>query len=182
MLRLFKYYNEGMQVSEIARTLEKAKYPAPSHYRKRVVKGSRTEKNPYHWTGSSVTAILKRQEYVGDTVNFKTYHTSFKDKQVRYRDEESFTIIRDTQEAIISREKYEKAKKRRKSTKRVIQTRERHLLDDMIFCENCGKKMYLNFRKYAGGNCYVYICDSYRKKKGCTSHYVQETEKESQTG
>ena len=173
---VFKYYNEGMQVSEIARTLEKAKYPAPSHYRKRVVKGSRTEKNPYHWTGSSVTAILKRQEYVGDTVNFKTYHTSFKDKQVRYRDEESFTIIRDTQEAIISREEYEKAKKRRKSTKRVIQTRERHLLDDMIFCEDCGKKMYLNFRKYAGGNCYVYICDSYRKKKGCTSHYVQETE------
>ena len=22
----------------------------------------------------------------------------------------------------------------------------------------------------------MYICDSYRKKKGCTSHYVQETE------
>ena len=89
---VFKYYNEGMQVSEIARTLEKAKYPAPSHYRKRVVKGSRTEKNPYHWTGSSVTAILKRQEYAGDTVNFKTYHTSFKDKQVRYRDEESLPL------------------------------------------------------------------------------------------
>ncbi|MFR7605625.1 MAG: recombinase family protein [Oscillospiraceae bacterium] len=135
-----------------------------------------TEKNPYHWTGSSVTAILKRQEYVGDTVNFKTYHTSFKDKQVRYRDEESFTIIRDTQEAIISREEYEKAKKRRKSTKRVIQTREKHLLDDMVFCNECGKKMYLNFRKYASGNCYVYICDSYRKKKGCTSHYIQEAE------
>jgi site-specific DNA recombinase len=173
---VFKHYNDGMQVSEIARTLEKAKYPAPSHYRNRVVKGSRTEKNPYHWTGSSVTAILKRQEYVGDTVNFKTYHTSFKDKQVRYRDEESFTIIRDTQEAIISREEYEKAKKRRKSTKRVIQTREKHLLDDMVFCNECGKKMYLNFRKYASGNCYVYICDSYRKKKGCTSHYIQEAE------
>ena len=89
---VFKYYNEGMQVSEIARTLEKAKYPAPSHYQKRVVK----EKNSYHWTGNSVTTILKRQEYVGDTVNFKTYHTSFKDKQVRYCDEESFTIIHDT--------------------------------------------------------------------------------------
>ena len=91
---VFKYYNEGMQVSEIARTLEKAKYPAPSHYRKRVVKGSRTEKNPYHWTGSSVTAILKRQEYAGDTVNFKTYHTNFKDKQVHYRDEENFRQYR----------------------------------------------------------------------------------------
>ena len=44
----------------------------------------------------------------------------------------------------VSHEEYEKAKKRRKSTKRVIQTRERHLLDDMIFCEDCGKKMYLN--------------------------------------
>ena len=46
----------------------------------------------------------------------------------------------------------------------------------MVYCEDCGKKMYLNFRKYAGGNCYVYICDSYRKKKGCTAHYIQETE------
>ena len=89
---VFKYYNEGMQVLEIAHTLEKAKHPAPSHYCKRVVK----EKNSYHWTGNSVTTILKRQEYVGDTVNFKTYHTSFKDKQVRYCDEESFTIIHDT--------------------------------------------------------------------------------------
>lgn len=58
----------------------------------------------------------------------------------------------------------------------MIQTREKHLLDDMVYCEDCGKKMYLNFRKYAGGNCYVYICDSYRKKKGCTAHYIQETE------
>lgn len=86
------------------------------------------------------------------------------------------TIVRDTQEAIISREEYEKANKRRKLTKCVIQTRERHLLDDMIFCEDCGKKMYLNFHKYVGRNCHVYICDSYRKKKGCTSHYVQKTE------
>ncbi len=46
----------------------------------------------------------------------------------------------------------------------------------MVYCEDCGKKMYLNYRKYAGGNCYVYICDSYRKKKGCTAHYIQETE------
>ena len=50
------------------------------------------------------------------------------------------------------------------------------MLDDMVFCNECGRKMYLNLRKYASGNCYVYICDSYRKKKGCTSHYVQESE------
>ena len=49
---------------------------------------------------------------------------------------------------IISREEYEKAKKRRKSTKRVIQTRERHLLDDMIFCEGLREKdVSINFRQ-----------------------------------
>lgn len=171
---IFNMYNNGLQVAEIARQLSAKKYPAPSYYRNRVVRGSKTEYNPYHWTGSSVTAILKRQEYTGDTVNFKTYHTSFKDKQVHFRDEDEFVIIPDTQEPIITREEYEKAKQRRRSYKRVQKERKSHLLDNMIFCHECSKKMYLNFRNYAGGECYVYICDGYRKKKSCTSHYIQE--------
>ena len=58
--------------------------------------------------------ILDRQEYVGDTVNFKTYHTSFKDKRVRKNSREDYVIIHDTQEPIISREEFGKARKRRK--------------------------------------------------------------------
>ena len=36
---------------------------------------------PYHWAQNSVCKMLSNQEYVGDTVNFKTYTKSNKLKK-----------------------------------------------------------------------------------------------------
>lgn len=172
---IFELYLKGIAIAEIARKLEENKFLSPSAYTGFIIKGSRTESNPYYWCDSSITAILKRQEYCGDTVNFKTYHKSFKDKAVQYKEEADYVIFKDTQDPIVSREDYEKARERRMSTQRVKQEKVEHLLDTLVFCGDCGSKMYLNKKTNKSvGTFYVYYCNTYRKKEGCCAHYIQE--------
>ena len=118
--------------------------------------------------------ILDRQEYVGDTVNFKTYHTSFKDKKVRKNSREDYVIIHDTQEPIISHEEFEKARKRRNANKRISTEKQFHLLDGMVFCGDCKNRMYLNRKKRKSTVTYIYLCNRYKKEKLCSAHYIRE--------
>lgn len=174
---IFKLFNSGVAVPEIARMLGIRKRLSPSAHMGRIKVGSKTANNPYYWCGSSVSAVLKRQEYCGDTVNFKTYHKSFKDKAIQYKDEADYVIIKDTQDAIISREEFEKARERRNDIQRAKPEKAEHILDSLVFCGDCGGRLYVsknNNKKK--GDVYYYICNAYKKQKECTSHYVQENE------
>ena len=54
-------------------------------YHKKIGKGIVvTAENIYLWNSGTIAAILKRQEYVGDTVNFRTQIASYKNKTVIY--------------------------------------------------------------------------------------------------
>lgn len=172
---IFALYNTGVSVPEIARRLEADKHLSPSAYSGNIAKGSKAEKNPFFWHNGTIISILRRQEYCGDTVNFKTFHKSFKDKQVCYHDEADYKIIKDTQEPIISREDFEKARERRNASKRVKSERVEHLLDSLVFCGNCGSRLYKNKNSNKKKeDIYFYTCNNYRKNKSCTSHYIQE--------
>lgn len=60
-------------------------------------------KDPYGWGSSTVAGILKKREYLGHTVNFKT-RKHFKDKKSHYVSEDNWTVFENTQEAIIDQE------------------------------------------------------------------------------
>ena len=53
---------------------------------------TRDIKDPCQWSTSTVVNILKRREYLGHTVNFKT-RKHFKDKKSHYVDESEWTIF-----------------------------------------------------------------------------------------
>jgi DNA invertase Pin-like site-specific DNA recombinase len=89
--RIFEMYVGGMDMNDIAATLETEKVPNP-----RVMRGANVEiKDPYHWSRGSVKAILGRTVYCG-------YWT----KNVQGQE------IRFTNEPLISEELYEVARKR----------------------------------------------------------------------
>ena len=50
--------------------------------------------------------ILKKREYLGHTINFKT-RKHFKDKKSHYVDESEWTIFENTHEAIIDQETFD---------------------------------------------------------------------------
>lgn len=53
---------------------------------------NKTFKDIYVWGFSTVVEILKKREYLGHTINFKT-RKYFKDKKSYYAQEDEWTII-----------------------------------------------------------------------------------------
>ena len=86
--RIFHMTMDGYGPYQIARTLKEDKVEIPAvHMAKKdagLWKGRVEEiKDPYGWGSSTVAGILKKREYLGHTVNFKT-RKHFKDKKSHY--------------------------------------------------------------------------------------------------
>ena len=62
-------------------------------------------------------SILKKREYLGHTVNFKT-RKHFKDKKSHYVDESEWTIFENTHEAIIDQETFDNVQRIRGNARR----------------------------------------------------------------
>ncbi len=61
--------------------------------------------------------ILKKREYLGHTINFKT-RKHFKDKKSHYVSEDEWTIFENTHEAIIDQQTFDLAQKIRSNVRR----------------------------------------------------------------
>ena len=57
--------------------------------------------NPYSWVGDTVSDLLEKKDYLGHTVNFKTYKQSYKSKKKMHNPEEKQLVFENTHEAII---------------------------------------------------------------------------------
>ena len=111
--RIFDYYvNQMMSANEIAKILTSEKHLVPRVYR-RARKGIEVDKTAYQWSVSTITQMLKHQEYVGDTVNFRYEITSYKNKKIICNGDDKIKIFPDTHPAIVSRELYQMAQDRR---------------------------------------------------------------------
>lgn len=75
----------GRGPSQIAVQLEKERVLNPTAYKRREGRKTphQTPENECRWHESTVVAILERMEYIGATVNFKTYSNSIGDKKQR---------------------------------------------------------------------------------------------------
>ena len=87
--RIFAMTLDGYGPYQIANRLSQEKIEIPSlhlsHYGEGVNQ-SKTFKDPYGWGSSTIVNILKKREYLGHTINFKT-RKHFKDKKSHYVDE-----------------------------------------------------------------------------------------------
>lgn len=171
---IFELYLSGHGFAEIADILHDKKILSPSAYRGKIRKGSKIEKDPYIWNSSTIANILSKQEYCGDTVNFRTERKSYKDKRVIVKPEEELVIYYDTQTAIIERSVFAHVQEKLSQKKKYTRNKVRPILDGKIFCYDCKSRMYLMRKKNKSGIYNVYVCNSYRKKISCTSHYVPE--------
>ena len=175
IFKLFVEKRKGIQ--EIANHLFANKVLTPSAYSKKIPKGSASEKNPYIWSQSSVAGILSRQEYCGDTVNFKSERKSYKCKKVIRHDKADYKIFTNTHEAIIDRETFDKAQQLREKRQRISPIKEKALFSELVFCYDCKSRMHImRSRNYKETKPDCYVCASYRKRiKECTSHYIRES-------
>ena len=92
---IFSLAMEGYGPYQIATKLSEEKIEMPAVHLARYGEGVNKNKafaDIYRWSASTVVEILKKQEYLGHTVNFKT-RKHFKDKKSHYVDELSLIHI-----------------------------------------------------------------------------------------
>ena len=162
---IFALAMEGCGPYQIATKLSEEKVEMPAVHLARYGEGvnkNKTFADIYCWSASTVVEILKKREYLGHTVNFKT-RKHFKDKKSHYVDESEWTIFENTHEAIIDQETFDNVQRIRGNARRYPDGfGEAHPLTGLMYCADCGGKMYVH-RTYNGKRISQYTCGQYSK-------------------
>lgn len=165
--RIFQMTMDGYGPYQIAKKLKEDQVEIPAVHMARHGAGlwqGRVDeiKDPYAWGSSTVAGILRKREYLGHTVNFKT-RKHFKDKKSHYVSEDNWTVFEDTQEAIIDQETFDNVQRIRKNVRRYPDGwGEAHPLTGLMYCADCGAKMYVH-RVNNGKRIPQYTCSAYSK-------------------
>ena len=174
--QIFALCVSGMGPTQIAKWLEKHEIYNPTAYSQakgRPVTNKPTA-NPYKWTNETVSRTLERIEYLGHTVNFKTRKQSYKSKKKLWNDPSEWVIFENTQPPIVEESVFLIVQNIRKSRRRPTKMGDMGIFSGLLYCAECGGKMYqcraTNFteeQKY-------FICSTYRKGKDlCTTHSIK---------
>ena len=162
---IFALAMEGYGPYQIATKLSEEKIEMPAVHLARYGEGvnkNKTFADIYRWSASTVVEILKKREYLGHTINFKT-RKHFKDKKSHYVDESEWTIFENTHEAIIDQETFDNVQRIRGNARRYPDGfGEAHPLTGLMYCADCGGKMYVH-RTYNGKRVPQYTCGQYGK-------------------
>ena len=174
--KIFTLGMNGRGPSQIADQLEKDKILTPTAYKnKQGVKTPHTEpENPYRWHESTIVNILERKEYIGATVNFKTYTNSIWDKKQRENPEENRVIFYNTHPAIIEQEVFDKVQEIRQQRHRRTATGKSSPFSGLVFCADCKQKLYYSTTKYFEKRQDFFTCSTHRANKDkCSGHYIR---------
>lgn len=142
--RIFKMTMDGKGPYQIAKILEEEKVLIPGAYLAQKGIGLHQNKifdNPYHWQSSTIASILKKREYLGHTVNFKT-DKHFKDKKSHYVSQDNWVVFENTQEPIIYQELFDNVQRVRGNARRYPDGwGEANPLTGLMYCADCGSKI-----------------------------------------
>jgi DNA invertase Pin-like site-specific DNA recombinase len=191
--RIFALTIEGKGPVEIARILCEDKIERPSyyHYVRGIVNRDQYDHTfPYAWSGNTVARMIEKPEYKGNTVNFRSYKDSYKDKNSKQNPKENWAVFEDTHPAVVSPETWETAQRCRKTVRRTDSLGAANPLTGLVFCADCGAKLYNHRQPYPktyvnekGYTCTrsskdIYTCSTYnltgrRYNRQCTTHQIR---------
>ncbi len=168
---IFTLFMEGKNRNQIAVYLKDKEILTPTFYMKQQDRGTAksrifNEENRYNWNKANLTRILKRQEYCGDVVNFKT-EKHYRDKRNHYVDKSKWQITENVHEPIIDRTTFENVERMLKNApvKRPNGDGEIHALSGLMYCKDCGTKMHIRTIHKNGKVQHVTYCSEYAKGK-----------------
>ena len=179
--RIFAMTMEGKGPYQIAQILSAEKIEIPGVHLARYGEGlhqTRNFKDIYQWGSSTIVNLLKKREYLGHTVNFKT-RKHFKDKKSHYVPEDEWMIFENTHEPIIDQETFDNVQRIRGNARRYPDGwGEAAPLTGLLYCADCGAKMYVH-RINNGKRIPQYTCSNYTKVPCGTHCFTQHRINES---
>lgn len=174
---IFELCLAGLGPMKIANQLEQERILTPTEYQ--FQNGGHPSNNrpsdPYRWQQSTIRRILENLQYTGCTVNFMSSYVSFKVKKTIEHPREEWQVIPDTQEAIIDVETFERVQELRRHRRRNTATGRTSLFSGLVYCADCGSKLYFCASKSIKPNQEFHRCSAYKENRGtCSIHYIRE--------
>lgn len=176
---IFDWFLQGMSILGIAKRLNHMGIPNPSAYKRQC---GLNYKHPAGqldsaWPDSSVKRVLKNRLYVGDMVQSKNRTKSYKVQVSVAVPEESWSIVPNTHEAIIDREKFETVQQLlMRDTRTSPGINHVSIFAGYIRCADCLRAMGKKSVAQSYGTYHYYVCQTFRKagRNLCTKHTIRE--------
>ena len=174
--KIFDLCVSGLGPTQIAKRLKAEKVLTPTEYWNSI--GRKCGKPPersFNWCSATVSDILAKQEYCGDTVNFRTTSKSFKLKKRLDRPQEDWQIFPNTHPAIIDRETFALVRELRQHRRRPTKSGIVSMFSGLLYCADCGEKLYYSVTNNYKREQAYFFCSAYRKNSDvCSAHYIRE--------
>ncbi len=174
---IYNLFVQGNGTTQIANILSKRKILTPAEYFASIglKTSTRLPSIENRWNGRTVATILDRQEYIGDTVNFRYTVRSYKDKTKVNLPKEEWKIFKNTHEPIVDEYTWNIAQQLRNNRKKPTRSGKKSIFSGLLFCYDCGKKMYFRSPVTDLKSKEHYRCSSYKYyTDSCTSHYITD--------
>lgn len=172
---IFERAEKGAAPSQIARALNQREVLTPSVYRcaRRPYLNPDDYSGRKEWTSGTVCKMLSNPVYLGHIVQGKTAKVSFKSRITLHKPKEDWVVVKNMHEPIISREVFERVRKRCVSRKNPPGTGFSNVFSGFARCRDCGRNMSTTgargkteARKLVCGGYKLYGC------RECTNHFM----------
>jgi DNA invertase Pin-like site-specific DNA recombinase len=185
--QIFRWKADGVGSAQIARKLNDADIPAPMRYRllKGIVKDPKFAET--QWLTTAVIIILKNPVYLGNMVQGKHIGSLAEGTGRSRAKSDDWVTVEGTHEPIISQDDWDKAHEimtARSEQFKAAQGKYAQfekpplLLQDLVYCADCGKPLY-RYKSVSGGGKYcdwIYLCRISETLKTCPQKYIHETD------
>jgi DNA invertase Pin-like site-specific DNA recombinase len=183
--QIFEWKAEGLGMNMICRRLETQGIPSPGRYR--FMKGIMTSPKFENklWNPNTVKLIIESPVYIGHMAQGKFFQSVCDGKAVRRTRRDEWVVVENTHDAIISQELYDKANSvivERKARydencgRYACFDRTEYILQGLVFCADCGKKMMRQRSIYKNKKTAVwyYECRRKRIQNMCSKKSIRE--------
>ena len=182
--RIFEMRASGISPNHIAQMFNDESILPPADYKEAKFGIPNTRKSHHLWSSAVVKQIVTNPIYLGHLVQQKTKKISYKNKKIVKNDPEDMVWVYGTHEPIVTQELWDKCREMEASVSQGKKNKTGYVnpLSGLVYCADCGNKMYIKFnntRHQRGGDRIYYrenfSCGAYSKfgERACTSHYIQ---------
>ncbi len=170
---IFARAAEGERPTDIAGRLNSADVPTPSRYRAEQYPSGASFPKAAVWTGGMVGKILRNRVYLGHTEQGKTEKPSFKCKVTYAVPRESWTVVENTHEPLVSSARWEQVRRHMQSRRGKEEGGFQNRFSGIAVCADCGRHMSTAF---SHGRAYL-VCGGYKAggSARCSAHKISYT-------
>ena len=171
--RIFNLYLSGNGLTKISQILTDEGVPVPGISRN--IGTTRKTMLYDSWKQTTISRILKNQVYIGNLEQFKRRNINYKSKVRITVPKEDRVICKNTHEAIIDKDTFYRVQELISGNSSFKGTKHDYLFKGLLYCAECGAKLYLTYSNYAfkkyGEYRYTTICYTHSKQyRHCTRH------------